>query len=92
MDRQPVDHYVLLRKYSLRKMKGRVGCGHAAINGRLQENLADFLARHAIVQRSAQVYAKFVSPIQRHHHRQCDHVARLPGKAGAAPDFSPGSA
>ena len=64
MDRQPVDHYVLLRKYSLRKMKGRVGCGHAAINGRLQENLADFLARHAIVQHSAQVHAKFVSAIQ----------------------------
>ena len=49
----------------------------------------DFLARHSIVQRSAQVHAKFVSAIQRHHHRQRDHAARLPGKTGAAPDFSP---
>ncbi len=52
----------------------------------------DFLARHSIVQRSAQLHAKFVSAIQHHHHRQRDHVARLPGKAGAAPDFSPGVA
>jgi hypothetical protein len=53
---------------------------HSAINGGLQENLVDFLARHSIVQRSAQVYAKFVSAIQRHHHRQRDHAARLPGE------------
>jgi hypothetical protein len=68
----------LLRKYFLSEMKGRVGRGYAAINSRLQENLADFLAGHSIVQRSGQVHAKFVSAIQR-------HAARLPGKTGATP-------
>ena len=39
---------------------------------------------------TAQVQAKLFRPIQRHHHRHSEHTTCLPGKAGTAPDFSPG--
>src|SRR5262249_44663324 len=47
------------------------------------------LSAYSNLQRSAQVRAQFLRPVERHHHRECQHAARLLRKTRSRPDFSP---
>src|ERR1700722_19752375 len=63
---------VNLRKDFLRQVKRGIGGRHSEIDGRLQQDFLNLLALNSIVQRSAQVHAKFVVAIQRDHHGEGD--------------------
>ena len=65
---------------------------HATIDGGLQQDLFDLVARHSIVKGGFHMHAEFVATIQSDHHRECQQTASMAGQAGARPYFAPGVA
>src|SRR5262245_58647425 len=63
--------------------------GHAAVNGDLQEHLADLRAREAVRERTLDVDLELVRPVERADHRQVEQAAIAAREAGAAPDAPP---
>jgi len=73
-------------------MKSRVRCRNSAINGRLQQDLFDLLARNAVIESSLYVHAEFIAPVQGDHHGKRQQAPNVARQTWARPDFSPGVA
>src|SRR5580700_9517795 len=70
-------------------MESRVGCRNSAIDGRLQQDLFDLLARDTVIEGSFNVHAKFIAPVQGDHHGKRQQAPSVARQAGTGPDFSP---
>ena len=70
-------------------MKCRVRRRNSAIDGALQQHFLDFLACHFVIERGADVHAKFIAAIERNHHGKRQKATRVPGQAGARPNLAP---
>src|ERR1700704_4061582 len=62
---------------------------HTAIDRDGHEDLADLVARDAVLERAADVHLELVRSIERADHRQVEHAACLLRKPLAAPDRAP---
>src|SRR6185312_5061216 len=65
------------------------GGGHAGIDRDLHQDLADFLAGDAVVERAAQMRAQFVRPVQDRDHGDVEHAAGLARQFVTAPHRAP---
>ena len=63
--------------------------GDAGVDADLQEDLADLLARHAVVERAPDVGAQFLRPVEHGDHRQVQHAAGLERQPVATPHRTP---
>src|SRR5690606_18424739 len=64
-------------------------CRDAAVDADLEQDLADFLAREAVVERAADVDLEFVAAVEHRDHRQVDQAPVTPRQAFAAPVPAP---
>jgi len=64
------------------------GRGHAAIDGRLQEQLLDLFFADAVGDGALHVSANLIGPVQPGEHRKGDDAARLAVQAGPSPDLA----
>ena len=62
---------------------------HAGIDRHLKEDLADFLAAQAVVERAHHMEFQFVRTIERGDHGEIDQRALFPVEPGPAPDIAP---
>src|SRR3981081_536550 len=69
--------------------KGRVGGGHSAIDGRLQQDLLDLIPGHPVVQRAAQVQHQLLVVTQGDQHPDRDAASRPTVATRPVPDLPP---
>src|SRR5208283_4871073 len=79
----------LLKDFS-RHVKRGVRRGHTAIDGGLQQYFLDLIPGNAVVEGGFHMHAKFLSTIQRDHHRQGQQAASMAGKSWPRPYLAPG--
>jgi len=72
--------------------EGVIGGRDAAIDGGVEQNFLNFLARDAIIERGAEMQAEFVFAIESNGHGERDKTACVARESRAGPDFSPGVA
>src|SRR5580704_15013124 len=78
-----------LSKNVLCDVKCSVCRRNSTIDGALQQDFLDFLACHFVIERRADVHAKFIAAVQSNHHGKRHKTTRVPGQAGAGPDLAP---
>src|SRR5260221_4656849 len=64
-------------------------CGHAAIDGGLQEDLLDLVLGEAVVEGAADVQLELVLLAERAQHAEVQHRARFARQPGTVPDVVP---
>src|SRR5262249_19682706 len=72
-----------------RGAEGVDGGGNAGIDGGVEKNLADLLARDAIGQRAPHMELQLMRLVERRQHGEVEHAARLPRKARPPPHRAP---
>src|SRR6266403_2806662 len=72
-----------------RGVESRVGGWHATVNGSLQKNFLNFVARYAERECGFEVHAEFRLAVLSDEHCQGKQAAGFTRQAGATPDFSP---
>ena len=78
-----------LVEHDLGLAEGLEARGRAAVDGGLQQRLADLLGRAAVVDRAAHVRAELVHAAQRGQHPEVDQAARAAIEARARPHRAP---
>src|SRR5215207_1672808 len=81
---------LLLAQHLLDPPERRVRRGHPGVDRRLQEERAQLLNRDAVPERRADMELELLLAVERDHHRERHHRARLPGDGRVAPDLAPG--
>jgi hypothetical protein len=86
--RSPVT-LAFLGEHLLGDLEGVERCGRAAIRAAVQEDLADLLLRHAVVERALEMELELVRAVDRGEDRKIEHAADLRRQALAHPGGAP---